>query len=188
MTRPKDIGTRAETGLAHYLSVTYWPFAERRPLQGRFDKGDTTGHPGLVFECKAATKTQYPSWLRETEVERVNAKADFGVLVHKPVGVGFKNVPRWSALMQEMDFLRLIGQAEAPAVLAGGQRINVYAKSVSSTYLNLRNEMRSYFGNQDRILDVETIYVKTNRTLPNYMAIYLSTMVDLLNKAGYGQR
>jgi len=70
-----------------FLIESGFPYAERRALHGSTDLGDITGTPGLVWEVKAgeaamtASDNQIIAWLVETEVERVNAKAEFGTLV-----------------------------------------------------------------------------------------------------------
>ena len=87
VNRPKAIGTAAETALVRWLRVNGWPHAERRALTGSHDQGDVTGCPGLVWEAKAgdaadrASDAQVRAWLTETETERVNARADIGILV-----------------------------------------------------------------------------------------------------------
>lgn len=99
MSVSKAKGTLAESAAANYLKFQGWPHAERRALCGSVDRGDITGTPGVVWEVKAGTTLCIPEWLRETEAERVNAKADYGVLVVKPKGVGTGNVDRWWSLM-----------------------------------------------------------------------------------------
>ena len=80
-----------------------FPQAERRALAGIHDLGDITGCPGIVWEVKAgaAAKTasdgQIDAWLAETEAERVNARADVGVLVTARAGIGALNADRWWA-------------------------------------------------------------------------------------------
>lgn len=76
-----------------------WPHAERLALGGSNDKGDSTGHPGLIFECKDAKTWKLAEWMRETETERANAGADFGVLVVKVPGVGYPNAEKWLTVM-----------------------------------------------------------------------------------------
>ena len=103
--RPRDIGTAAETAVVRYLVANGWPSAERRALKGNLDQGDVTGCPGLVIEVKGgnAAKTasdgQITAWLAETETERLNAKADIGVLVLQRAGCGPANVGRWWAVI-----------------------------------------------------------------------------------------
>jgi hypothetical protein len=53
----------------------------------------------LAWEVKNHKTYKIPAWLKETELETKNAKADFGVLVVKPVGVGATNTANWWAIM-----------------------------------------------------------------------------------------
>lgn len=101
MNRPKAIGTAAESAVVKYLRANGFPHAERRALAGSHDLGDVTGCPGLVFEVKGGTaaKTasdgQVAAWMRETEAERVNARADLGVLVLARAGYGPERAGAW---------------------------------------------------------------------------------------------
>jgi hypothetical protein len=105
MTRSKDIGTRAESAVVAYLRAHGWPTAERRALAGAADLGDIVGTPGLVWEIKGGYKAEtagdgiVASWLLETESERINARADVGVLVMKQRAYGPKRAGFWSAAM-----------------------------------------------------------------------------------------
>jgi len=106
MARPKDIGTAAETAVVRALRTLGFPHAERRALAGAYDLGDITGCPGIVWEVKGGQQTRQPSdeeiadWMAETEQERVNAGADFGVLVLQRHGVGPSNAHRWWAYLR----------------------------------------------------------------------------------------
>jgi hypothetical protein len=111
MTRSKAKGTAAEVALVGALQRLGWPHAERRALSGIYDKGDTTGHPGLVFECKDAKTWNAAAWMRETEVERVNAKADYGILVVKVPGIGYPNAEKWLTVMDDMAAYSLYNQS-----------------------------------------------------------------------------
>lgn len=99
VNRPKMKGTSAETAVVSFLRKNGWPHAERLALQGKLDKGDVTGSPGLVWEVKNYAVPHWPAWLREAEIERANAKADFGIVVAKPPGVGVTRVGEWWAGM-----------------------------------------------------------------------------------------
>jgi hypothetical protein len=99
MSRSKAKGTAAEVALVGALQRLGWPHAERRALSGINDKGDTTGHPGLVFECKDAKIWNGAAWMRETEIERLCAKADYGILVIKVPRVGYPNAEKWLTVM-----------------------------------------------------------------------------------------
>jgi hypothetical protein len=87
MSKQRAKGTMFETAVAQFLRENGFPHAERRALSGTYDKGDLTGMPGLVIECKNHKELSFSEWLRETEVERQNADADFGVLVVKRRGI-----------------------------------------------------------------------------------------------------
>jgi len=76
-----------------------WPHAERLALQGKLDKGDVTGTPGVAWEVKNYAVSHWPQWLREAEAERINAGADYGIVVAKPPGVGVTRVGDWWAGM-----------------------------------------------------------------------------------------
>lgn len=105
MNKPKAIGTKAETAVARYLAANGFPYAEKRRPEGRRDRGDITGCPGVCIEVKGGDAAKNASdllvtdWLAETETERVNARADIGVLVLQRRGVGPANAGRWWAVM-----------------------------------------------------------------------------------------
>ena len=108
VNKPKIAGTAVETAFVNYLKEAGFPYAERRSLQGALDKGDVTGCPGLVWECKLARRGfQLGPWLRETEAERANASADYGILIAKPNGLGALSVGAWPAFMYLRDFMIL---------------------------------------------------------------------------------
>jgi Holliday junction resolvase len=109
MSPGKQKGTSFETLIVRYLRTVGFPYAERRALHGNLDKGDVTGCGPLVFECKAAKRHELSAWLQETEVERVNANADFGVLVVKRQGHGTGE--EQYAVMRFADAVRLLKQA-----------------------------------------------------------------------------
>lgn len=117
MSANRRKGTAAESALVRFLQSRGWPYAERRALAGAKDKGDVTGTPGLCWEQKSAARICIPEWMRETEIERVNAGADYGVLVIKPRGVGETRVDQWAALLPlsvVVELLHLAGYGDAP--------------------------------------------------------------------------
>lgn len=103
MARPRDIGTVAESAVVTYLRPHGWPYAERRALAGAWDLGDITGTPGIVWEVKGGRTAETASdglisdWLEETERERANAKAFYGILVTKRAGYGPARAASWWA-------------------------------------------------------------------------------------------
>jgi hypothetical protein len=117
MSKSKQKGTSAESAFVKSERVLKsFPMVERRALSGVNDMGDVSGAPGLVFEIKNHKSYKFPEWLKETEVERVNAKADYGVLIVKPNGVGLGSVSDWWAVMtvgQVLDLLRDAGYGDS---------------------------------------------------------------------------
>ncbi|MCC5574543.1 hypothetical protein IMZ11_02670 [Microtetraspora sp. AC03309] len=115
MNKPKAIGTQAESAVVKVLNATGWPLAERRILKGALDEGDITGTPALCWEVKGGDQARQASdalileWLAETETERKNANAEFGILVVQRKGVGLANAGRWWAVMWACDLFRLHG-------------------------------------------------------------------------------
>lgn len=121
MARPRDIGTRAETAVVKVLRAHGFPQAERRALRGTADAGDITGTPGLCWEVKGgdaarrASDAQIIAWCAETEIERLHAGADYGILVVQRAGIGPANAHRWWAVIPAADLARImLGNARHP--------------------------------------------------------------------------
>lgn len=111
MSRAKQKGTLAETAVAEYLQ-TIWPTVERRVQSGANDKGDIAGVPNTVVEVKNQATYKISEWLRETETERQNAKADLGLLVIKPKGVGVSKIDQWWCVVDLATIAKLIKRLE----------------------------------------------------------------------------
>jgi Holliday junction resolvase len=114
VSKAKQKGTSAETALVRYLQGQGFPGAERRALGGGGageDLGDITGTPCLAWEVKNHASYKIPAWLRETQIETENAKADFGILAVKPNGVGLSNAGNWWAIMSMAEMVRLLREA-----------------------------------------------------------------------------
>lgn len=111
MSKAKQKGTSAESGLVKYLQANGFPMAERRALTGSLDQGDITGTPCLAWEVKNHKAYHIPEWLRETEIETGNASADFGILAVKPNGVGLGNAGQWWAIMTMDQMVKLLREA-----------------------------------------------------------------------------
>lgn len=111
MSRNRAKGTAAESAVVRFLQTVGWPYAERRALSGSKDRGDVAGMPGVCVEVKSAVRLDIPAWLRETEAERINAGADYGVLVVKPKSIGETRVGQWAAVMPLGDLTRLLAAA-----------------------------------------------------------------------------
>lgn len=82
MSASKAKGTKWETEVVRFLQSSGAPYAERRALHGTGDRGDVSGIPGVVIECKNVATASLGSWLDEAEKERANDRADLGVVWH----------------------------------------------------------------------------------------------------------
>lgn len=112
VNKPRMKGTSAESAVVKFLQDNGFPYAERRSLNGATDKGDISGCLGLCIEVKyAGAGLKIGPWLTETQQERVNAGADYGILVVKPPGLGDRNTAYWYAIMVGAEFDRLCNQA-----------------------------------------------------------------------------
>ena len=112
MSKAKQKGTSAETAFVKNERVLQgFPMVERRSLSGANDQGDISGMVGLCIEIKNQKSYKIPEWLKETEVERINAKADYGILVVKPNGVGLGSVEDWWAVVPVGEMLNLLRDA-----------------------------------------------------------------------------
>lgn len=112
VNKPKIKGTMAESAFCKDPKVLErFPHVERRTLSGKYDQGDISGMVGLAVEIKSQKSYKFKEWLKETAVEKTNARADFGILVVKPNGVGLDSVGEWFAVMTVSDMLDLLQEA-----------------------------------------------------------------------------
>lgn len=180
VNKPKNDGTAVETMFASYLVETGFPYAERRSLQGALDKGDITGCPGLVWECKLARRGfLLGPWLRETELERVNARADYGILVCKPHGLGARSVGGWPAFMTFGQFCHL--QMRAYSVARSDEPFQFAKLEVKNT-LQIMPTLRG-------VIKPRVLYCppgKKDEPTKWYCATDVRSMVELVRQAGYG--
>ena len=92
--KSKAIGTRGETAVVKAMRVNGFPGAERRALAGAYDLGDINVCPGVIAEVKWGKHAREASmgdvawWWRETERERLHAKAPIGLLIIQRKGYG----------------------------------------------------------------------------------------------------
>lgn len=77
-------------------------------MNGSSDRGDVAGVDEMCVEIKAHASHSYGAWLLETERERINAGVPYGVLVHKPAGLGLASVSQWRVVMTLDTFVRLL--------------------------------------------------------------------------------
>ena len=69
--------------MVEFLNVHGFPYAERRALCGSQDRGDITGVPGIMFECKSHRDIDLGTYMNEVKVQKANAGAQLGVAVVK---------------------------------------------------------------------------------------------------------
>jgi hypothetical protein len=81
MSKSKQKGTKFETEVVNHLHAKGLDLTHRQVLTGNIDIGDIGGIPGWVIECKNVNSASWAAWMDETEVERRNAGAEFGLLV-----------------------------------------------------------------------------------------------------------
>ena len=87
VNRSKAKGTAWESTLRDYLQQSGWPTVERLPLSGALDRGDIAGIRGVVIEAKCEAGWDHlGAAIAEAERERVNARANLGVVWRKRVG------------------------------------------------------------------------------------------------------
>lgn len=95
MTNPsKARGTRWEsTGCAYlngvlgYSHPADWRLIKRAAQTGAKDVGDAHAFP-FILEFKDVKSPAVPTWLRQADIEAVNAGFPYGVVVHKVRGKG----------------------------------------------------------------------------------------------------
>jgi hypothetical protein len=80
MNRPKIKGTTWETAIVDYLRGRGARYAERRAIQGKNDRGDIVGVPGVVIEAKNAARVELGNWINELRAEVVNDGAALGAV------------------------------------------------------------------------------------------------------------
>lgn len=194
MSVQRSKGTMAESAVVAYLRGNGFMHAERRALKGSLDQGDVTGCPGLAIEVKYANGgLRLSAWVAETEVERLNAHADYGILVVKPPGLGAKSTKRWFAVMQVQSFDRLVRQAEQEkGYVAGAYPVRHdgptrYTSAVIGPMLAARYAMKELLREQDHVYGL-TLMPPGTKEQPHlhYRVVYLEDMVRILRDAGYG--
>ena len=110
MSAAKKKGTAAETAIVNYLRAMGFVQAERRSLNGSYDRGDIAGIPSVVIEVKNCAKTELGSWIAEAERERDNDRASLGVVWHKRRGKG--DPADWFVTMSGAQFAALLREQQ----------------------------------------------------------------------------
>lgn len=181
--RPQDKGREAENFAVRFLSEHGWPSIERKRLRGAKDEGDLTGAPGLMFEVKYLGRNvsaRMAAWMRQVDVQTVHAKADYGVLIVKPPGIGERNAGKFWAIMRWEHYLALLRQL---GDLGNYRPSGVYTHSNARlTTLNTR------IAELDRIPGIDWVIMIPPRGEDGVplAVMTLERIVPLLRAAGYG--
>ncbi|MFF4610343.1 hypothetical protein ACFY1Q_11830 [Streptomyces albidoflavus] len=86
-TRWESAGVAYLNGVLGHTHPTDWRLVKRQVQEGAKDVGDAHAWP-FVLEFKDVKSPSVPTWLRQAEVEAVNAGFEYGVVVHKVRGRG----------------------------------------------------------------------------------------------------
>lgn len=70
VNRSKAKGTDWENACVAVLRENGAPYAERRVIAGKLDRGDIAGVPRVVIECKNEARIDLPGYLAEAEREK----------------------------------------------------------------------------------------------------------------------
>ena len=106
-------GPLAEAQVVACLQEHGFPYAERRVMGGRNDRGDVAGIPGVVIEVKNQTAMDLAGWVDEAGTEawgglQPDGVAAVGVVWHKRRGKG--DPLDWYVTMTGRDFLALLAE------------------------------------------------------------------------------
>lgn len=184
MTRASDKGREAENFTARYLAENGFPHMERRTKKGRLDQGDLTGSPGIMWEVKylgRGVRARMAEWMHETDVQTVNAGADYGILVVKPPRLGERQAGKFWAVMRKDNWWRLLAQATGLPREESSPQVYLHSNAKITTLGVKLVEL-------DRIPAHEWI-VHIPPRVPETQGLMVTTlerMVPTLIQAGYG--
>lgn len=184
MNRPRALGTMAESAVVAFLRANGFLQAERRSLKGSLDQGDVTGTPGLCWEVKYGNGgIRMGAWVAQTEIERLNAGADFGILVIKPRGLGARSTGRWYAVMSVPSFDQMVGKIETKGWYMVGDPTRYTAGSLIPQ-LELARRATANSGMPFAITVVPPGAI--GQPASHYRVMYLEEALRLVRAAGYG--
>jgi hypothetical protein len=112
MNASKQKGTTFERLIADGLAAAFQDDRiDRAPMRGNTDRGDIAGVRSpfgkVAIECKNVKALSLSAWVDEAEVERGNADAVAGVVIHKRRGKG--HALDQYVTMTVRDFVVLLG-------------------------------------------------------------------------------
>lgn len=116
MSREAKKGAGFERMVADYMAADLEQPIDRRVKCGSRDRGDISGLKvcgcDCVVECKNKKRMELSQWVEEAEAERVNAKATFGIVVHKRRGCGKANAGGNYVTMTLDTFIDIVREAD----------------------------------------------------------------------------
>jgi hypothetical protein len=97
---PRAKGNRFENGVVDYLRGAGFPQAARCLAGATADRGDISGVPGIVLECKNANRLDLAGWMAEARREAENAGLPRFAVIGKRRGIAdvaesYAVVPLW---------------------------------------------------------------------------------------------
>ena len=110
----RQAGTSFETWIVDWFRKSFGTRTiERRARTGRKDEGDLAGlhcQAGpVVIEAKNHNRLNLSGWLEEAEIERGNADAAIGAVIHKRRGYGRGSMGDQYVTLSLRDFTILLG-------------------------------------------------------------------------------
>lgn len=119
MSRQKQKGTAFETQVLDYLRDRIGDpegMIHREAQHGNADEGDIKGLfiglKSLVLECKNQNRFDLATWIGQAHDEKVNAGADYGMVVFHRPGKGDKQMGDQYVLMDLDTLARIAGAQE----------------------------------------------------------------------------
>lgn len=105
----KKAGTSWESEIVRALIAAGWPYAERRRLNGSYDRGDIAGVAGVVIEAKNTKAIDLAGALNEAIAEGVTANAAVAVAWIKKRGTA--SADGGYVVMDGHQFMQLLKKA-----------------------------------------------------------------------------
>jgi hypothetical protein len=104
--KPQIKGKRYENEVIKWLCEHGWPLVERRIPGMEADRGDITGWPGVVIDCKNRKTLCLSEWMAKLDLEAAEVSASTAALIvkrrgHLDVGQHYAvmSVEAWAQLM-----------------------------------------------------------------------------------------
>ena len=181
--RPQDKGREAEN-FGGPFPFREWLALRRTKASARSQRPRRSHwYSRPMWEVKYLGKSvaaRMAAWMRQVDVQTVNARADYGILIVKPPGVGERNAGKFWAVMRWDEWFRLMNQAGEPGLVMSPE---VYPHS-NAQFTKLPAKIVEL----DRIPGLEWV-VSIPPRIPETMGLAVMTLeriVPILRTAGYG--